>query len=241
MAEQPSDPIPAQSGSGGVSRFQSFTTETIHRSAFKNAPYNPRYLSERARVKLKESLQRVGLVQPIVWNRRTGNIVGGHQRLKQIDALEGKQDYSLTVAVLDVDEKRERELNVLLNNQEVAGEWDMEKLKALLQEEVDLLNTGFDQAEFMKMFGEAPSQPSSKHQEDLSKQLAAVKEAYEKLRKMGRTKDDMDFYNVVVFGCFNERKEFLDEFGFEDNRYIDGRTLLQILRGYKALLATDNP
>jgi len=41
--------------------------------------------------------------------------------------------------------------------------------------------------------------------------------------------------------AFFKWKEFLDEFGFEDNRYIDGRTLLQILRGYKALLATDNP
>src|SRR5579871_292198 len=109
---------------GAVSKFQNFTTETVHRSVLKNAPYNPRHITERGKAKLKETLKRVGLVQPLVWNRRSGNLVGGHQRLKQLDALEGKSDYSLTVAVVDVDDKRERELNVLLNNTDVGGEWE---------------------------------------------------------------------------------------------------------------------
>ncbi|MEI8289560.1 MAG: hypothetical protein WCH99_08795 [Verrucomicrobiota bacterium] len=215
---------------GGLSKFQAFTTDTVHRSVLKGAPYNPRYLPAKAKAKLRETLGAVGLVQPIVWNRRTGFIVGGHQRISQIDALEGHADYQLTVAVVDVDEKREKELNILLNNTDVTGEWDLEKLKGILDGEIELMNTGFDHAEFMKLFGEAPSQPKSEHQEQLSADMAKVKDAYAKLTEMGKSKDDTDFYNVVVFGSYNERSEFLKEFGFEDNRYIDGRTLVQILR-----------
>ena len=218
---------------GELSKFQAFTIETIHRSEWKNAPYNPRHLTQRARVKLREVIQRVGLVQPLVWNKRSGNGVGGHQRISQIDSLEGKDDYKLTVAVVDVDDKREKELNVLLNNADVGGEWDLEKLKAVFDSEIDLLNTGFDNAEFFKLFGEAPSQPKEEHQGDLSKQLADVKAAYEKLSESSRQKDDTDFYNVVVFGSVNERDEFLKEFGFETNRYIDGRTLVEVFRSVK--------
>lgn len=219
--------------SSELSKFQAFTTETVHRSVLKNAPYNPRHLTAKAKVKIRESLQRVGLVQPLVWNKRSGNLVGGHQRLGQLDALEGRADYSLTVAVVDVDEKRERELNILLNNTEVAGEWDLEKLKTMLEGEIELLNTGFDEGEFMKLFGEAPSQPKQAHQDELAEQLKGVKEAYQKLAQASASKDDTDFYNVVVFASYNERKEFLKELGLEDNRYVDGRTLTQIIRDFK--------
>ena len=68
-----------------------------------------------------------------------------------------------------------------------------------------------------------------------------MKEAYEKLSQMNRSKDDTDFYNVVVFGSYNERREFLQEFGFEDNRYIDGRTLVQILRDLRDAKESEAP
>lgn len=224
--------VPAPSA-GTVSKFQNFVTQDVHRSMLKGAEYNPRYLSDKARVKLKESLARVGLVQPIVWNKRTGNIVGGHQRIGQMDALEGTRDYTLTVAVVDVDDKRERELNVLLNNQDVGGEWDFEKLQTILNE-VDILNTGFDHAEFLRMFGEAPSQADAGDQrEALLDAAGALKETYNKLTEAHRNMDDQDYYNVVVFGSHAERKDFLEAFGFDDNRYIDGRTLVQILRDLK--------
>ncbi|MDB6024023.1 MAG: nuclease [Verrucomicrobiales bacterium] len=220
--------------SGKISKFQAFTVADIHRSQWINAPYNPRHMTARAKVKLRETLKSVGLVQPLVWNKRSGNGVGGHQRISQIDALEGTADYCLTVAVIDVDDKRERELNVLLNNPEVCGDWDLEKLKEVLAfEDVELLNTGFDAAEFMKLFGEAPSNANPDHQDALAEQMRKVKEAYAKLSQSNLSKDDTDFYNVVIFASTNDRKEFLDEFGFEENRYIDGRTLTQLLRQFK--------
>lgn len=174
---------------------------------------------------------KVGLVQPLVWNRRTGNLVGGHQRLSQLDALEGTRDYRLTVAVVDVDEVRERELNVLLNNADVCGEWDLPKLKDILgTETLDIANTGFDWGAFQQMFGDAPSQPDDEHQEELAEAITKIEEAYERLQKAHVDKDDQDFYCVLVFGSWNERRDFLEAFGFEDNRYQDGRTLAAMFR-----------
>ena len=82
----------------------------------------------------------------------------------------------------------------------------------------------------MKLFGEAPPDQQAETNEDIKKQRQQVKDAYDKLTALNRSTDDMDFYNVVIFGSHAERKDFLDEFGFEDNRYIDGRSLVAILK-----------
>src|SRR5688572_10862319 len=49
------------------------------------ASYNPRkdlQPSDPAYSRLKKALERFDLVEPLVWNKRSGNLVGGHQRLK---------------------------------------------------------------------------------------------------------------------------------------------------------------
>ncbi|MEN6636080.1 MAG: ParB N-terminal domain-containing protein, partial [Clostridiaceae bacterium] len=140
---------------GKKTRFEAFTTAEISRRDLKGAQYNPRRIDDKAKERLREGINRVGMVQPVVWNKRTGNIVGGHQRIEQLDALEGNDEYSLTVAVVDVDETREKELNILLNNPQAQGDWDLERLKKLLEdEEIDLKSTGFDPAEVFKLFGD---------------------------------------------------------------------------------------
>ena len=52
----------------------------------KPAPYNPRRIEATAVAGLRASIERFGNVQPIVWNRRSGYVVGGHQRLKVLEA-----------------------------------------------------------------------------------------------------------------------------------------------------------
>lgn len=71
-----------------MSRFQSFETETISRNEVKNAAYNPRLMDPESERRLRKGIRDYGLVAPITWNRRTGNVVGGHQRLKQLDTPE---------------------------------------------------------------------------------------------------------------------------------------------------------
>ena len=111
---------------GKLSKYQKFEVEVISRGEIHGADYNPRVISEDARKRLKRMLAKHGLVQPLVWNRRTGNLVSGHQRLSQLDQLERSQDYDLQVSVVDVDEREEKILNVQLNNPSMQGDWDMD-------------------------------------------------------------------------------------------------------------------
>lgn len=114
---------------------ESYVIETVHRSQLKNAPYNPRRISDHEKAKLKAVLKRHGHVAPITWNRATGHIVGGHQRISLTDSLAGTADYTMQVAVIEVSEPREKELNIALNNAHAMGEFDMERLKDLFKDE----------------------------------------------------------------------------------------------------------
>jgi DNA modification methylase len=98
-------------------------------SDLKPAPYNPRRIDPAAMQGLTKSLERFGDVQPIVWNKRSGLVVGGHQRLK---ILKAKKVNKTTVVVVDLDEKDERALNVALNSAKLSGEFS-DKLQALLE------------------------------------------------------------------------------------------------------------
>ncbi len=54
-------------------------------SELNPAEYNPRKAlkpGDPAYEKLKASILSFGNVEPIVWNRSTGNVIGGHQRLR---------------------------------------------------------------------------------------------------------------------------------------------------------------
>jgi ParB-like chromosome segregation protein Spo0J len=44
------------------------------------APYNPRKISDHDLEALRRSMKFFGVVEPVVVNKRTGRIVGGHQR-----------------------------------------------------------------------------------------------------------------------------------------------------------------
>lgn len=119
-----------------LSKFQKGDEIVIKRSELKEAVYNPRIIDEPQMKRLKAGLKEHGLIgASIVWNRQTGNIVSGHQRLKALDMLEGSQDYDLRVTVIDVDVREEKKLNVQLNNSSMMGEWDIEKLGDLFEEE----------------------------------------------------------------------------------------------------------
>jgi len=94
------------------------------------APYNPRQITEQALQGLTQSVKRFGLVQPIVWNRRTGHVIGGHQRIKVLEALGAKE---AAVVAVDLPETEEKALNVALNSPVIVGEFT-DELQGLLDE-----------------------------------------------------------------------------------------------------------
>ena len=75
------------------------------------------------------------MVGGIVVNKRTGlTVVSGHQRLSVMDELQKfpDNDYRIRVDVIDVDEKQEKELNILLNNPNAQGTWDFNALAQIV-------------------------------------------------------------------------------------------------------------
>jgi hypothetical protein len=127
------------------------TLRTLPLSSLTPAPYNPRkVLSPKSPAyrKLKASLEAFGLVEPLVWNERTGRVVGGHARLRILKEL-GYEE--VPVSVVDLTDEREMALNVVLNNLDAQGRYDPKLLKDLLDPlrdtpEFDL--TGFDRTVF---------------------------------------------------------------------------------------------
>lgn len=123
-------------------------------SMINPAPYNPRkdlQPGDPDYDRLARSIQEFGFVEPLVWNERTGNLVGGHQRFKILVDEFGATE--VEVSVVDLDETREKALNIALNK--IQGEWDILKLKDLLEEldtgEIDIEITGFSEAEIEKL------------------------------------------------------------------------------------------
>lgn len=111
------------------------------------AEYNPRTPlapTDKAYRKLRRSLERFGLVEPLVWNERSGRVVGGHLRLailKELGVVE------VPVSVVRLTDAEERALNVVLNNREAQGRFEVGKLAVLLEELKELpefADTGFD-------------------------------------------------------------------------------------------------
>lgn len=100
------------------------------------APYNPRKISPHDLNSLRRSMQTFGVVEPIIVNKRTGHIVGGHQRVKaaQAAAIE-----TLPVVHVDLSEGQERALNIALNR--VRGDFDQEMLAEVV---ADILSAGED-------------------------------------------------------------------------------------------------
>jgi DNA modification methylase len=103
---------------------------TVKLSDLKPAPYNPRKIDPAAMAGLEKSLERFGVVEPIIWNERTGFVVGGHQRLK---VLRSRKVKDADVVVVSLDAADEKALNVALNSPHITGEFS-DRLGALLDE-----------------------------------------------------------------------------------------------------------
>src|SRR3712207_7445335 len=110
---------------------------TLDITALKPAPYNPRKRLEPGSARyrrLARSIAEFDLVQPVVWNERTGHVVAGHQRLQ---ILKDRGATELECVVVDLPLSKEKALNVALNNAAVGSDWDDAKLNDLLAELAD--------------------------------------------------------------------------------------------------------
>jgi ParB-like nuclease domain len=110
------------------------TIQDIPFSKINPAPYNPRQrlaTTDHEYQTIKNSLKEFGLVQVLVWNKRTGNLVGGHIRF---DILKADGEKSAPCFVVDLPIEKEKALNITLNNPNVGGNWEDVSLANILRE-----------------------------------------------------------------------------------------------------------
>lgn len=145
----------------GANKYENFECHVVSRSQIHAADYNPRTITENALKKLRKWFREKGKGQlaPITVNRNTMTVVSGHQRLTVLDQLNRypENDYNLTVALADLDEKTEVEANVFMNNKSAMGEFDYEMLGQLHDMFPDISFTedfGFEPAEVSLMFND---------------------------------------------------------------------------------------
>jgi len=173
-----------------LSKYQAFEAKDVERSQIKNAVYNPRHITPTARKKLTRTIETLKLREPLVWNKRTGNLVSGHQRISILDDLQGNDAYSLTMSVIDVSDAEEKAINVAFNNTEIQGSFDFDLLHGIALELVDSKlaeKAGFDQNTLVAIFGDEFASKEAKEQAaneaPIVEQLNAIYEAGSEARK----------------------------------------------------------
>lgn len=134
--------------------FQNIEVANIMRSEIHFSDYNPRKITADGKRALRRSIKKFGVVGGIVVNKNTGNtIVGGHQKVAILDELMGypEKDYMLRAEIVDMDLKTEKTLNVTLNNLQVGGDWDYDRLAAIVPD-IDYKDAGLTEAD-LSMIG----------------------------------------------------------------------------------------
>lgn len=222
----------------------------LNRSAIHFADYNPRKLSDESRKTLKRGIKKFGLVGGIVVNKRTGlTVVSGHQRLSVMDELQKfpDNDYRIRVDVIDVDEKLEKELNILMNNPNAQGSWDYDALARLVPD-IDYKDAGLTDAD-LNMIGcdfllqteeenslagalEEMMQPVSEQKEaekaarqlERAEKVAHMKDVKQQVKEQAQeTAANMDAYLMLSFDTWEAKAAFCERFGYDPyTKFIKG-------------------
>lgn len=223
---------------------QKYEMVSVRRSELHEHPKNPRAISEAAKKKLKDKMAKVGLLQPIIVNRREDRqlfVLGGHQRLSVMDSLEryngGKNDYELDVALVQVSEAEELEMLVFLNNPSAQGTWDTDLLAEISQDfGIDFGEMGFDKvdvdllfdgdARFSEMFADTPEVEEAKDT------LREIKEHRKEAADKFKNKNSANFYFVVVCKDQQEKEDCLAALHIPKYEgYVAGDTVLSAVKG----------
>lgn len=145
------------------------------------ADYNPRKdlkPGDPEYEKLKRSIEQFGYVEPVIWNKTTGRIIGGHQRLKVLIDL---GLIEVECVVVELNDEKEKALNIALNK--ISGDWDKDKLALLIADlqgsDFDVSLTGFEPAELDDLFKN--SIKDGIHDDDFDVESELKKPAFSKL------------------------------------------------------------
>lgn len=219
--------------------FTSKTTE-LNRSEINLAGYNPRRISDETRRKLKTNIKKNGLLGGLVFNLRTNTLISGHQRLSVLDELNGypENDYIVKVEAIDVDEKKEKELNIWFNNTSVQGEWDFDILATILPD-IDYKSAGLSDEDLQLIGIDFTIQTKEERSitDEINNLILPTQKNIEKQAKIEHNKEvkaqvmqkaqgkaeNMESYAMISFNTFKAKAAFMQRFGFDPmEKFIKG-------------------
>ena len=178
------------------------------------AEYNPRQLTKDQHQHLKDSIQRFGLVDPILVNKhkdRKDIIIGGHQRVRVAKDLDIQE---VPCIELSLSYEKERELNVRLNKN--SGSWDYDVLANMFEME-ELQDWGFDESQ---LAGFSDIDYSALDDDSLDEELEGMLDGTRKAIQIEFTLEDYE----QAYKLINELRK--------DEEYVGG-LILAWLNDYK--------
>lgn len=111
----------------------------------KISDYNPRKLSPQDKKNLKKSIEKFGIIDPLILNqneKRFNILIGGHQRMKIWKELKNK---TIPCVYVNLNINEEKELNIRLNKNH--GEFDFKLLEKNFDHD-SLVDWGFSPFQF---------------------------------------------------------------------------------------------
>lgn len=179
----------------------------------KPNPKNPRTITDTALEALKESLGEFGDISGIVLNKRTGRLVGGHQRQKslppdskiKLTEMYSKPDSQGTVAIgwietpeghtygfREVDWSVDKELAANLRANNPAGQFDSEAVAKIIHNlqnhDYNISLTGFDEKKLVQFLADV----------NKTVQNAAVNSRYEVIVECETEKEQQEVYGQLI-------------------------------------------
>ena len=232
-----------------LSKYIKSESAEVLRSEIHFADYNPRTITEEAKRSLRRGIKKYGLLGGVIVNRKGMTIVSGHQRVAVMDDLNKypETDYTLRVDMIDVDDKAEKELNVLLNNPNAQGSWDFDLLREIIPD-IDYKSAGLT-AEDLNIIGvdyllktdeedaiadalndiTAPTDALKDAQRQ--SKIAHAKQVKAQVRADAEEKaENLDAYVMVSFDTFKAKSAFMQRFGLgEYDKFIKGEVFSDMI------------
>lgn len=139
------------------------------------------------------------------------------------------KDYELDVLAVDVDEQTEKKLNVRLNNPNMTGQYDYEKLASLfIDDGIDFKDVGFTQADVEVMFNETELSKMAGYElpEEVKSDVEQIKHMKEKRKTAMATYKNLEneeYYTIMVFDSPQNLQKFKARFNLNaSEKYVSG-------------------
>ena len=131
------------------------------------AAYNPRKITDGAASGLAKSIESFGDISGVVYNKQTGNLVSGHQRVAQLRKLGAQmvddklvitvqgERREFSVRVVDWTEGQEKAANVAANNPHIGGTFTEGLADILAEVQCDLGDLAFEDLRLDELLSDA--------------------------------------------------------------------------------------